>query len=146
LKEYSDIFKKSGNSEEMYNLLQEQFGMSPQGSASIAFPLNKNLNDRIMKTRMIPVQSILDPKEDARQIATELEPFITPNDSLLSIVQALSARHPVFNQQAFFDQIAEDKGDLGLNDRQQRELGEGRKGIIPHWGDILILPNIFRRK
>ena len=73
LKEYSDIFKRSGNSEELFYILQqnktnpildadgkevvpkgEGFGLSPQGSAEIAYPITKSSGEKIAKYRPTP--------------------------------------------------------------------------------------------
>ena len=144
LSEYRDIFKKSGNLEEFRNILQgPEFGMSSQGSASIAYPPSKQISEYISKVKgsLTPDSS----EQKARKAALDIEKLrISPDDSVLSIARALTEKDPFFNQQAFFDQLSEDKDSIGLNERQRLELAEGTRNILPNWGDLLYLP-IFRR-
>lgn len=152
LRSYQDIFKKSGNAEEYYNLLRSEFGLSPQGAASIAFPSNKRVKDYINNLKPIPRMygqgaTAYNPEKlatQARKSAIEIEKFIDADDSLLSIARDLTDRDPTFDQQSFFDQLEEDKEHIRLNDRQRREMAEGVKDIIPTWGDIKVFP-WFRR-
>ncbi len=147
LKEYQDIFKRSGNLEEFKNILQgDEFGMSPQAAASVAYPPNPKIN-KILSSYRSPSTPHYNPThkmQEARKLAIEIEDDIGPDDSVLSIVRKLSDKDPYFDQQAFIDQISEDKNNIGLNERQRLELAEGQKNILPNWADILYLP-IFRR-
>jgi len=143
LKEYSDIYKKSGNSEEFYNTLKSNslkngFDLSSQGAASIAYPLNKNEKNYIssIKTNQM---GLLRSEKNSRKYAIEIEEYLNADSSMLSIARSLSQKDPLFDQQAFFDQLSEDKDEIRLNPRQRREIAEGTKNIIPTWGDILIL-------
>ncbi len=157
LRSYQDIFKKSGNSEEYYNILRKSpenggFGLSPQGAAVIAYPPNKQAKSYIdnfkpnntKSTRFGPVPVPEKIQANARQAALNIEKFLDSDDSLLSIARALSEKDGNFDQQAFFDQLNEDSDQLRLNDRQRRELAESVKDILPTWGDIKYLP-WFRR-
>lgn len=147
LKEYQDIFKKSGNLEEFKNILQgPDFGMSAQGSASIAYPPNMKINKFLTNYRSSSGTNYHSSNKDqeARKAALDIEKDIGPDDSVLSIVRKLSEKDPYFDQQSFLDQISEDKDQIGLNPRQRLELAEGVKNILPHWADILYL-QIFRR-
>jgi len=161
LKSYANIFKDSGNSEELYNILRKDpeqggFGFSPQGSASVAFDLNKGLKDYVRdfkpnydrpgSNRPVFGASLPNAPDQrkieatARKAATDVGKFITEDDSLLAVARSLSDRDPYFNQEAFFEQLREDQDQLTLNDRQRRELSEGTKDLLPTWGDLLFFP------
>lgn len=149
LKAYEDIFKKAGNSEEYQKLLVSDFGLSPQGSSAIAFPLTKQVKPYVDKFKPDNFSArrgfgdLPDPvkiEASARKAALDIGKFIDSDDSLLSIARSLSEKDPYFNQEAFFDQMNEDKDQIRLNDRQRRELAEGVKDWLPTWGDIKYLP------
>jgi hypothetical protein len=147
LKEYQDIFKRSGNLEEFKNILQgPDFGMSAQAAASVAYPPNPKINKTLSNYRSSSGLQYYAPQkyQEARKIAIDIENDIGPDDSVLAIVRKLSDKDPYFDQQAFLDQISEDKDQLGLNERQRLELAEGVRNILPNWADLLYLP-IFRR-
>lgn len=140
LDEYQDIFKRSGNLEEFYNMLQgPDFGMSAQGAASVAYPPNEKIN-KFLKTYKPSILNTNKKYEESRKVALDLEDLIGPDDSILSIMRTLSRKDPFFDQQSFLDQIAEDKDRIRLNERQRLELGQGIKNIIPNWADLLYLP------
>jgi len=147
LKEYQDIFKRSGNLEEFKNILQgEDFGMSAQAAASVAYPPNQKINKYLSSYKSSTATNYHPEKklQEAKKAAIEIENDIGPDDSVLAIVRKLSDRDPYFDQQSFLDQISEDKDQLGLNERQRLELTQGAKDILPNWADLLYLP-IFRR-
>lgn len=140
LAEYQDIFKRSGNLEEFNKMLQgEDFGMSPQAAASVAYPPNPKINKFISNYK----PSILNTYKkygEASKAAIDLGELIESDDSILAIARKLSQKDPFFDQQSFFDQISEDKDQLRLNERQRRELAEGIKNWVPNWADLLYLP------
>lgn len=151
IKEYHDIFKKSGNLEEMKNILMgPEFGMSPQAAASEAFPVNNKIDKYISNHKYHPGSSknpsvnANQASQQARRAALEIEKDIGPDDSVLSIMKKFSDKNPFFDKQSFLDQISEDKDQIGLNARQREELAEGVGNILPNWADLLYLP-IFRR-
>jgi len=157
LRSYQEIFNKSGNSEEYYNILRKSpdqggFGLSPQGSAVIAFPPTKQVKGYVdtfkpNNTKWSQYGPLPDPAKinsNARKAAIDVEKLIDADDSILSIVRALTEKDPDFNQEAFFEQLNEDQDRIRLNDRQRRELAEGQRDILPTWGDIKYLP-WFRR-
>lgn len=148
LKEYQDIFKRSGNLDEYKNILQGPgFGLSPSAAASFAYPPNSKINKKIDTFNPKSSIGLFKPTnkfEEARKIALEIENDIEPDDSVLAIARKLADKDPFFDQQAFIDQISEDKNEIGLNERQRLELAEGVGNILPNWGDLLYLP-IFRR-
>lgn len=143
LKEYQESFAKANNQEEYFNLLKSDFKMSPQGAASIAYPRNKGMKSYIsgVKNPKSYDPSLADP--NARKQAIEIEKLITANDSLLAIARDLREKVPFFDQTAFFEQLGNDKDQIGLTPRQQREIQEGVSNILPSWADLLILP-LFR--
>jgi hypothetical protein len=173
LESYSGIFKKAGNSEEYFNMLQRSsepaipatkedpgvaakygFDLSPQGAAIIAFPPNQNMSNYVKSYKptsnmfkMTGAESIPRQIESAaRKAAIDIGKFLDEDQSLLTAARMLSDRDPNFDQQAFFDQLNEDEeaGKLRTNARQRDELAEGKKDIVPHWGDILIFPWLRR--
>jgi len=146
LEQYSKIYKKNGNSEEYQNLLQENFGLSPQASAYIAFPRSEGVSGEIKSYSPIhkgygktwDVKSI-DPK--SRKIASDITKKISAQDSISAIMRELSDKDPMFNQTSFIEELKSEAGNSWTpNERQERELAEGERGIISHWGDFLILP------
>lgn len=143
LKEYQESFAQANNQEEYFNLLKSDFGMSPQGAASIAYPRNKNLKNYLSSIKPLKQYdpSLADP--NARKQAIDIEKLITSNDSLLAIARDLREKIPFFDQTAFFEQLGEDKDRIGLTEIQKREIQEGVSDMLPNWADLLILP-LFR--
>jgi hypothetical protein len=148
LNEFSKTYRRAGNSEELYNTLQQNpenggFGLTPWGAATIAFPVNSNIKNYIEKSKPGSIAKFGDREGSSQKAAIDLEEFITENDSILSIMNALRNKDQFFDYAAFLDQIRDDQDRLRLNERQRRELQETRD-ITPNWGDILIFP--FWRK
>jgi len=141
LKEYQHIFKRSGNLEEFQKILKgPEFGMSDQGSAVVAYPPNAKIN-KFLSSFKPSILNTSNKYQEATKLAMDLEDLIGPDDSIQSIMRTISAKDPFFDQQSFLDQISEDKDRIGLNERQRRELGQGKKNLIPNWADMLYLPN-----
>lgn len=140
LKEYSDIFSKAENSEEYFHKLQSDFSMSPSGASSLAYPRNENLKKYISSVKPQKVNEFSKYPQTSRKYASEIENSITSKDSILAIARDLQEKDPYFDQKSFFEQLSEDKDRIGLTERQRREIAEGTSGILPSWGDILILP------
>ncbi len=136
LNQYAKIYKEVGAEQEFFDLLRDKengFGMSPQGAATIAFPLSKSVKTYVDSIK--PSKGFV----DSRKYAIDLEDKLTSSDSLLGIAKQFRDKDPTFNQSEFFKQLREDQDNLRLNERQKRELsGEG--DITPDWGDIWILP------
>ena len=142
LNEYQRIFADSGNLEEFSNILKSKdFEMSPQGAASIAYPRTNQIKSYVSKispkSEKYPQKNSL---SNSRKYATEIQNLITPKDNLLAIAWDLRSKDPYFNQNAFFQQLQEDQDEIGLTERQRRELAEGSSDILPSWGDIVYLP------
>jgi hypothetical protein len=151
LKSYSQDFSKAGRSEEYYNLLKSQYGMSPQGAASIAYPVRKPIQDFLQKERNQFGKELRSKGRAAsdeqisnfvRGLATRIGEVIKPEDSLLAIAAQFQKDYPGFyqHQREFFDQLREDAEDLGLTARQRREIPQGVPGWVSPWGDLMILP------
>jgi hypothetical protein len=153
LQEFSDIFKKAGNSEEYENILRNQYRMSKEGAASIAYPKSSRVDQFLNSYQPLRKQETLSAKtlrqipQRSRRIAADIEDVITNDDSLLAIARDLSERDEFFDKNSFFDQLSEDKDRIGLTDRQRLELTERSGDVLTSWGDFLIFPApIFRRK
>lgn len=148
LEQFSDIYKKAANSEEFYNSLQSLYGMSPMGAAYLAYPRTKEVSSYLNSIKIPNNRTgvpYIDPKksyDNSRKIAADIGHLITPQDSLLAIARELQQKDPYFNKAAFFEQLGNDKEEIGLNARQQRELTDSSQ-LLPSWADVLILP-IFR--
>lgn len=153
LNSYAKIFREAGNSEEYYNILRKRtsdggLGLSPQGAASVAFEISKNVENFIdnyspsnMKRTslgMIPHPEKI--SDNARKAAIDIEKFLDSDDSILAIAKSLSQKDRDFDQRAFFEQLIEDQDRIRLNDRQKREISEGERDILPTWADIKYLP------
>ena len=153
LKDYSDTFKNSGNSEEYYNILKkdpEQGGMgfSSEGAASVAFPLSPPLNTYVknykpQNMKQTKYGEVPDPKRteaNSRKAAHEVAKMLGENDSVLTIGRDLRKKDPYFDQESFYDEMRQIKNEAGLNDRQINELPERNTDWLPNWADFLILP------
>ena len=138
LKQYQKIFSETGNLEEYKNNLIEKFKMSPQGAASVAYPVSKNVSEKLGKTKNFSINNRV---ENSQKAAIDIEDYLGSNDSLLSIAKTLSDHYPYFDQGAFFNQLAQDQDTLRLNPRQRQEIAEGvNTDMVRSWGDIFILP------
>lgn len=144
LKSFQKIFAETGNNEEFYNRLKSDLNLSAKAAASIAYPLNKSLQEFVKKIPSSPSEFSFDDlkaADVARKTAIEAEKYLKDkNTSILSLMKALSDKDPFFDKQSFLDQIRDDQDDLGLQGFQKRELEEGVGDIYPNWGDIWLLP------
>jgi hypothetical protein len=138
LQNYQKTFKDSDNSEEYFNILKKDFGMSPHSAAQIAYPRSDNVKQVIKK---IPSISYTDQIKISKKIATDIEQALTRNDSLLAISKNIKDIDDNFNERAFFQQLSEDRDRLSLSEVQIRELGEGVPDWTPNWGDTWFFPN-----
>jgi hypothetical protein len=140
LKSYQKTFQESGNSEEFFNILKSRengFELSPQAAASIAYPLNKNLDSYISNIKPSNVTNF---SQNSRKYADEIQKYLTGNDSILSIIYNLRVKDPLFNQSEFLEQLRSDRENVALTSRIGRELDEGESDFLPNWSDIMILP------
>ena len=143
LKGYEKTFKETGNSEEYHNILKSDFGMSPQGSSSIAFPLSSKVKGYIENHKPVKYKdplTISKSIENSKKLAVNLFDLIDRNDSPLSLAKSLKNANPNFNENVFLNYFRE-KRDL-LSPIQQRLLDEGESDLFPNWGDLSILPLI----
>jgi hypothetical protein len=147
LDQYSNIYKKAGNSEQYFNYLKSDMGFSPQGAASVAFPLSKDLNktvDRINKKSA----SLIDESNfigggsygfGYHDLINDISKNIKDDDSLLSLSFKLKEKDPFFNQQEFFEEMNTRQDELRFNARQRREIAEGVSDWFTNWSDFLAL-------
>ena len=138
LKQYQKIFKETGNLREYQNDLVTEFHLTPHGAASIAYPLEKGVQEQIKRHK---TSSLFNAPENSRKAAIDVYKYLSSNDSLLSIARALQNKDPYFDQREFFSQLAEDQDDLRLNQRQRDEIAEGANTRYTRsWGEIFVLP------
>ena len=143
------VFKKLGLQDEYQKMLISDLGLSPQGSALIAYPPSKGIKEVVSKYTppkkswgrfgpMPPSAQAI--SENSKKAAIDTLKNITPDDSLLSISRAYSDKYPEFDQREFFKEIIKDLDTSNLNARQQREVAEGEKNLVPNWADIRTFP------
>lgn len=149
LRSYQDIFEKSGNSEEYFNLLKSEMGLSPQAAAFVAYPVSEDVKKYILSLPYFPknkkgklditdYDAIVSASQKAAQ---DISKMIKPDDSILSIAKSLSRKIYRFSQRDFFDELRKDVENIQLNERQKREIAEGERDILPNWSDIKIMPS-----
>lgn len=149
LRSYQDIFEKSGNSEEYFNLLKSEMGLSPQAAAFVAYPVSDDVKKYILSLPYFPknkkgklditdYDAIISASQKAAQ---DVSKMIKSNDSILSIAKSLSRKIYRFSQNDFFNELRKDVENIQLNERQKREIAEGEKDILPNWADIKIMPS-----
>jgi len=149
LRSYQDIFEKSGNSEEYFNLLKSEMGLSPQAAAFVAYPVSDDVKKYILSLPYFPknkkgklditdYDAIVSASQKAAQ---DISKMIKPDDSILSIAKSLSRKIYRFSQRDFFDELRKDVENIQLNERQKREIAEGERDILPNWADIKIMPS-----
>lgn len=151
LKSYQKIFAETNNQENYADNLKTNFGFSPMGADTIAYPISKTTDLYIDKWKPPSNLNLEKSAIESRKLATDIGKMIQPNDSILSIINKLLEKSynpinpgvPAFNSYEFISQLREDQDDLGLTPRQKRQLAEGIGSGIPNWADILYLP---RRK
>jgi hypothetical protein len=163
LKEYQKIFDKADDLDEYYNILKQNnspavidangneikpattgFGLSSFGAASIAYPLNSNLQNLTSNTKRFPLIKTNERETYARQLALEVLKNLTPKDSIFSIIKNLMDNNSSFDSQSFIDEIRENRDQL-RNARQKDEIANPFNDFSPSWGDIFVLP-FYRRK
>ncbi len=139
LETYQKIFKETGDSEEYYNTLIDKFDMSPQGAASIAFPLSTSVSKYISSMKgNEKSDSISKAPIRARKYASDLENVINRDDSILTIARDLRNKDKYFDERSFFNELRQNLDNF--SPRQKREIAEGESNLFKTWGDILIQP------
>ena len=125
-------------------------GLSPVKAASIAYNVknvpgfDKYLNSLNSKQ----VRTVFDSDAESIAQAINIEPFLRdPKASLLSIMNSLKQNLGNMNENAFLNQIREDRdsGRITLSPFQDRELHIGESEIFPNWADLLYSP-VYPRK
>ena len=140
IQEAQKVFKDADNLREFRDLLISEFKMSPQGASISAYPLSPTAN-KFVKSANISLEPFLGNAEsNARKMALDYEKYITPSDSILAVAAKLKRKSAFFDEQAFFNQLSLEQNRLGLTEDQRDELIKGASDIMPHWGDIKILP------
>ncbi len=138
LKSIAKSFHEFGNSEEYYNTLRSDFGLSPEGAASIAYPLSKNAENYIGKISPSNESNI---SENTIKYANNLGDYLTKGDSVLSVAKHIREKDPFFDIKTFLSEVRRIQDDLGLTSQQKLELNaRGIDDIFPNWGDIFLFP------
>lgn len=176
LNTYSKIYDELNRNDEYYNKLKSHtspsqkdengnivrpnnigFGLSPQNSANIAYPVKnveglKEYIDTIkpedINVRKSRVKENQGPFETLSKksigYAINAEKFLSkdPKASSLSIAREIRKKDPNFDQRAYFDQLRRDHQDgiLKLEPHQVNELAEGESDYTSTWGDLWWLP------
>ncbi len=142
LKTIGKSFRDFGNSEEYYNSLKSDFGLSPEGAASIAYDLSKPSNAYISKIKLSNAENAND---NTIKYAAELEDYLTKNDSILSIAKHIREKDSFFDIKTFLSEVRKSQDKLGLTPQQKAEINDpGIADIFPNWGDIFLFPKIGR--
>lgn len=154
LKSIANSYKEFGNSEELYNNLRADFGTSPEGSASIAYPLSSQANNYLSKIK--PARGIkntfgiassypVDSQKNSIKYASELGDYLTRDDSVLSIAKALKEKDPTFDVKTFLSEVRQNSDQLGLTDTQKLQINSrGIDETFPNWGDLFLFPKFGR--
>lgn len=138
LKSLAKSFKEFGNSEEYANILKSDFRTSPEGGASIAYPLSKTANEYVGKIKESNASNF---NKNAIKYANDLGEYLTKGDSILSIAKNIKERDPFFDIKSFLSEVRNIQDDLGLTGAQKLELNaRGIGEIFPNWGDVFLFP------
>jgi hypothetical protein len=153
LKDIAKSYKDFGNSEEYYNTLRSDFGVSPEGSASIAYPLSKSAEGYVSKitprtitnkfgiSSSYPENSI----KNTMKYAAELGDYLTREDSILSIAKHIKDKDPSFDTKLFLSEVRQNADELGLNPTQRLQINaRGIDETFPNWGDLFLFPKFGR--
>lgn len=141
LQSMSKSYKDFGNSEEFYNDLKAApFELSPEGAASIAYPLSKQAKGYIDKIKpklnFYPITS-----STGSEYAANLGDYLTHEDSILSIAKNIADKDPSFDATGFLSEVRAMQDELGLSPLQKREINaEGTFDVFPNWGDVFVFP------
>lgn len=146
LKSISKSFKEFGNSEEYYNNLRSSFDLSPEGAASIAYPLSKSADNYLQKIKPSQVNKFNVPvnaNENSIKHAYNLGDYLTREDSVLSIAKNIKEKDPFFDIKTFLSEVRSIQDELGLTPQQKLEINSrGIDDIFPNWGDIFLFPKM----
>lgn len=147
LKSMSKTFHNFGNSEELYNNLGSSFGLSPEGRASIAYPLSSQAQKYIGSIKRPTLyEQAFKKRDNSEKYANDLEDYLTREDSILSIAKSLKERDPFFDEKKFLREVRNNQDELGLTPTQKRQIEErGDFDFFPNWGDLFLFPGIFGR-
>lgn len=143
LKTIGKSFKEFGNSEEFYNTLRSDFGTSPEGAASIAYPLSKNAQSYISNMKKSDISNFNVPYSSGNAVkaANELGDYLTRGDSILSIAKNMKEKDAYFDIKTFLSEVRDIEDELGLTAQQKLEINSrGIGDVFPNWGDIFLFP------
>jgi hypothetical protein len=142
-KEFSDM----GSSEDYYNQLQQDnvdggLGLSPSASAYIAYPPSKGVQDFLNNLSKFEFSGMGVEKasENVRKSMRDLLKVMTPNDSFQGIIRRIKEKNPFFPERVALDFLKDNKEDLSLNPRLNREVDAPPADLFPNWGDLALFP------
>lgn len=141
LKTYQKIYADANNLNEFYNKLRNDFEMTDQGAALIAYPKSEKASNFVNQAKPFTPKNV---NGGSSYLASQISKNITSDDSILAIARDLQTKNPLFNQVEFFDYLTNNLENLPLNDRQKREVAQGASKVPMNWADFFILPS--RRK
>jgi hypothetical protein len=134
-------YAKAGNKESFKDAMISDFDFSPQRASQLAYPpSSKALSEYEGNIKRSPAIGERF-REISRKRAKDIQNIITSEDSLLSIARSIKDKDPYFDETSFFDQLREDRENLSLTPRQERELGQSESRFLPKWHDIWYFPS-----
>ncbi len=143
LKNISKNFSDLDMQEDYYNLLRKDtnekgdqigMGLSKGGAAMIAFPRSENVVKLMNESRLLKTPT------ETRRFASDLISKMGPKDSFLAIARNMKQKYPGFDENAYFDYLRENQGNLALSPTQKREINAGVSDFFPDWRDIGLFP------
>ena len=137
-----DDYKKADALELFRDDLISKEGLTAPAANLLAYPVeeNKKLISEINKLKPKAVKTPSRSFEEAnlvraREAIKQLEPYITPQDSIYSIANELSKKG--FDEDAVISALKERSDDIGLNSRQQKEFSDV-KNWFPSLADFFL--------
>ncbi len=139
LKNISKNFSDLDMQEDYYNLLRKDndqggMGISKGGAAMIAYPRTENVIKVMNESKPLKTPT------ETRRFASDLISKMGSKDSFLAIARNMKQKYPGFDENAYFDYLRENQGNLALSSRQKREINAGVSDFFPDWRDIGLFP------
>lgn len=141
LKGYGKLFKDANNSQDYYNDLITQYGLSPRYAAYYAYPINDKINKYISNSKTPKDIDLSNPKKHIAKYVSDISKLIDKDDSIYSIIANMEDKIYGFNANEFIDYMGRHQEELMLNDRQRRELNIV-EDWLPNWADMFIMPTL----
>lgn len=145
LKSLRNEYKKAGALEAFRDDLISKEGLSPEAANIFAYPIEENekLSSEINKLKLnikpksprIGFVSNGDREAQSIQAAKAIEPFITKDDSIFSIVKALGDKG--FDDEVVLRTLQNDADQIGINSRQEGEFSS-LKNWFPSLADFFL--------